>query len=84
MSDCVPLFAAAIHHARKGGSGQQTISQDQVFQLLTTAVYNGPEDPERRSSLEQLSSMVSRLQEPPGPANDVAIFSTRQAQEYDC
>lgn len=53
------------------------IPQDQVFQLLSTAVYSAVEDPQRRNSLQQLRRITPRLQEPPGPSNDVAVFSNR-------
>ena len=53
------------------------MSQEQVFQLLSTAVYSAAGDPQRQHSLQQLSSMTSRLQEPPGLANDVAVISNR-------
>ena len=53
------------------------VPQDQVFQLLASAVYSPAGDAERANSLQQLSSMTSRLQEPPGLANDVAVFSNR-------
>lgn len=51
--------------------------QDQVFQLLSAAVYSTAEDPQRRHSLRRLSKITPRLQEPPGPGNDVALFSNR-------
>lgn len=51
--------------------------QDQVFQLLSAAVYSANEDPQRQHSLQQLSRITPRLQEPPGPGNDVAVFSNR-------
>lgn len=51
--------------------------QDQVFQLLSAAVYSTTEDPTRQHSLQQLSKITPRLQEPPGPGNDVAVFSNR-------
>lgn len=51
--------------------------RDQVFQLLSTAVYSAAEDPQRQHSLQQLSGITTRLQEPPGPSNDVAVFSNR-------
>ena len=45
--------------------------------MLSTAVYSSAEDPQRQHSLQQLRRITPRLQEPPGPSNDVAVFSSR-------
>lgn len=71
----------ALHTAGAGrrvaADAAPRVPQDQVFQLLSTAVYMADEDPQRQHSLQQLRRMAPRLQEPPGPLNDVAIFSNR-------
>ncbi|KAL3155320.1 hypothetical protein ABBQ38_010884 [Trebouxia sp. C0009 RCD-2024] len=62
---------------RRAADAAPGVPQDQVFQLLSTAVYTAAEDPQRQHSLQQLRRMAPRLQEPPGPLNDVAVFSNR-------
>ncbi|KAL3138478.1 hypothetical protein ABBQ32_006268 [Trebouxia sp. C0010 RCD-2024] len=74
-----PHTAAQLQGAgrRVAADAAPRVPQDQVFQLLSTAVYMADEDPQRQHSLQQLRRMAPRLQEPPGPLNDVAIFSNR-------
>lgn len=62
--------------AKPSGTAK-AIPQDEILQLLHTAVYSAAEDQQRQSSIQQLARMVPRLQQPPGPANDIATFSTR-------
>ena len=67
----------AVHIAGAGSMSAAGMPQDQVFQLLSAAVYSAAEDPQRQHSFQQLCHLTSRLQEPPGPTNDVAVFSNR-------
>ena len=70
----VPVINAGLVPAANAAA---RMPQDQVFQLLSAAVYSADEDPQRQHSLQQLSRITPRLQEPPGPGNDVAGFSNR-------
>ncbi|DBB00160.1 hypothetical protein WJX77_011844 [Trebouxia sp. C0004] len=77
-----PAVSQALSHLT--GSSQakpsgtpQAVPQDEVFQLLQTAVYTPAQDPARQPSIQQLARMVPRLQEPPGAANIIAVFSAR-------
>ena len=55
----------------------QSINQEQIWHLLTVAVYTADGDPQREQALQQLSSVRASLLQPLGSANSVAIFSTR-------
>ncbi|KAL0051061.1 hypothetical protein WJX82_001259 [Trebouxia sp. C0006] len=77
-----PAVSQALSHLT--GSSQakppgtpQAVPQDEVFQLLQTVVYTPAQDLARQRSIQQLARMVPRLQEPPGAANVIAIFSSR-------
>ncbi|KAA6422712.1 MAG: hypothetical protein FRX49_07247 [Trebouxia sp. A1-2] len=61
----------------KSSGMPQAVPQDEVFQLMQAAVYNPAQDLARQRSIQQLARMVPRLQEPPGAANVIAVFSAR-------
>ncbi len=67
---------AGSSQAKSSGT-PQAVPQDEVFQLLQTAVYTPAQDLARQRSIQQLARMVLRLQEPPGAANIIAVFSAR-------
>ena len=62
----------------------QAVPQDEVFQLLQTAVYTPAQDLARQRSIQQLARMVPHLQEPPGAANLIAVFSARYIFALHC
>ena len=67
---------AGSSQAKPSGT-PQAVPQDEIFQLLQTAVYTPAQDLARQRSIQQLARMVPRLQEPPGAANVIAVFSAR-------
>ena len=67
---------AGSSQAQPSGTAQ-AVPQDEVFQLLQTAVYTPAQELARQSSIQQLARMVPHLQESPGAANAIAVFSAR-------
>ncbi len=76
------IVCAGSSQAKPPGT-PQAVPQDEVFQLLQTVVYTPAQDLARQRSIQQLARMVPRLQEPPGAANVIAIFSSRYFP-YQC
>ena len=72
-----------IVHADAGAAACQpeetahSMGPDHLFQLLNTAVYSSPDDPQRRSAVEQLGMLASQRQALPALGSAAATFSTR-------
>ena len=69
------LFAGA-KATKKTSAPNQAMSQEQIWHLLTVAVYTADGDPQRQAALQQLSSIRASLLQPHGPANSCASFSS--------
>ena len=74
LQSCHALAGAAAPLA-KGST--QSVSQEQLFQLLNTAVYSSPEDPQRLSAVEQLGMLAPQIQALPDLGSAAAAFSIR-------
>lgn len=84
----LPMTVYAGSSQAKPSGTPHAVPQDEIFQLLQTAVYTPAQDLARQSSIQQLARMVARLQEPPGAANVIAVFSARYivviVESYNC
>ena len=77
------IVCAGSSQAKPPGT-PQAVPQDEVFQLLQTVVYTPAQDLARQRSIQQLARMVPHLQEPPGAANLIAVFSARYIFALHC